>query len=131
MKNGAAPEKSTTPHIISGAGGIASGEAFGVPIVQLRYDYWQYFLALEQDLIETTYFVEPAAANFKTFSVAFARILLAAGSEIDVVCKMLCRQIEVSGKPKSIAKYRSAIMSHYPKLPTMRVLVVCWACSTA
>jgi hypothetical protein len=123
MKSDATPENIMPPHIISGVGGIASGEAFGTPTVQLRYDYWQYFLALEQDLIETTYFVEPAAANFKTFSVAFARILLAAGSEIDVVCKMLCRQIEVSGRPKNITDYRSAIISHYPKLPTMRVLV--------
>jgi len=123
MKNGTTPENSATPHIISGAGGTASGEAFGMPIVQLRYDYWQYFLALEHDLIETIYFVEPAAANFKTFSVAFARILLAAGSEIDVVCKMLCRQIDESGKPNNIVEYRSAITAHYPKFPTMRVLV--------
>jgi hypothetical protein len=36
---------------------------------------------------------------------------------------MLCRQIKAFGKPKNIVKYRSAILSHYPKLPTMRVLV--------
>ena len=36
---------------------------------------------------------------------------------------MLCRQIEVSGKPNNILKYQSAIMSQYPKLQTMRVLV--------
>jgi len=111
------------PHVISGVGGIASQEAFGRPTILTMYPHWQYYLALERDLMETTYFVEPVQQNFETFSVAYARILLAAGSEIDVIAKLICRQINPASKADTIDDYRNEIHARYPQLPIMRVLV--------
>ena len=58
----------------------------------MNLHYWQYFAALEADLAATARFVELASANMACYSVEFARILLTAGSEIDVLCKVLCQE---------------------------------------
>jgi len=113
---------SGSPHVIKPIG-IPSAESFGTPTLLKSYPYWQYFLAIERDLEATTQYVEPVHTNFKTFSVAFARILLSAGSEIDVVCQLLCRKLDKSSKADDIEKYRQEILARYPRFPTMRVLV--------
>jgi hypothetical protein len=123
MSDQSSPAQPQSPHVISGAGGIASNAAVGRPTVLTTYPHWQYFLALERDLVQTTYFVEPARDNFATYSVAYARILLTAGSEIDVVSKLLCQHANPGSKADSIDQYRHEITSHYPQFPTMRVLV--------
>jgi hypothetical protein len=115
--------KSEGSHSISDAGGIPSEEAFGRPTILTSYPHWQYFLALERDFVETTYFVEPMRPNFDTFSVAYARILLSAGSEIDVLCKLICHQINPASKAEKIDGYRKEILSRYPQFPFMRILV--------
>jgi hypothetical protein len=108
---------------ISEIEGIPSEGTFGHPAIITSYPHWQYFLALERDFVETTYFVEPVKPNFDTFSVAYARILLSAGSEIDVLCKLICRQISPASKAEKIDGYRKEIMSRYPRFPFMRILV--------
>jgi hypothetical protein len=123
MNNEHKLSKPSKLHSITGVGGILSDESFGEPTVLTSYSHWQYFLALEQDLIKTVYFVEPSKSNFSTFSVAFARILLSAGSEIDVLCKLLCRQIRIKSYAETIEDYRKDITSRYPKFSEMRVLV--------
>lgn len=68
--------------------------------MSLNYShYWQYFLAIEQSLRETARFVDFSKDNLDTYSIEFARILLTAGSEIDVICKMLCKQIDTTKNP--------------------------------
>ena len=56
--------------------------------------YWRYFLSIEGDLEKTTRYVEPVPANYGTYSIEFARILISAGSEVDVVSKALCRKLD-------------------------------------
>lgn len=75
--------------------------------------YWQYFIALEADLAATARFVEPVRPNMLCYSLEFARIILSAGSEIDVLCKVLCQQHEMTPKPANIEGYRLAIMERF------------------
>lgn len=53
---------------------------------------WNYFLALEQDLLRSTEFVEPSETNFSSYSNWFAKLLLLVGSEVDVVAKQICAE---------------------------------------
>lgn len=103
--------------------GIPSAEAFGTPTALKSYPYWQYFLALETDLDATTRYVEPARRNFATYSIEFARILLSAGAEVDVVAQVLCRRVDASFTASSIQHYRAHILSAFPRFPMMRVVV--------
>jgi hypothetical protein len=100
-----------------------SGEAFGTPTVLKSYPYWRYFLALEADLDATSRYVEPTRRNFTAYSIEFARILLAAGAEVDVVAQVLCRQVDPSSTASNIQQYRGKILSAFPRFPTMRVVV--------
>src|SRR6266496_4486996 len=81
---------------------------------QTTYQYWQYFLALDADLETISRYVEFNPANYNTFSIEFVRLILAAGSEIDVVAKLLCELIDPTKPCKNINDYRSIILSKYP-----------------
>jgi len=56
--------------------------------------HWNYFLALESDLERVSRYIEFDKANFKTYSIELAHLLLAASSEVDVVAKTLCQRID-------------------------------------
>ncbi|MDR4497348.1 MAG: hypothetical protein MRK02_05390 [Candidatus Scalindua sp.] len=81
--------------------------------------HWQYLITLDSDLKEVSRYVEISSANFNTFSIEFVRLLLAAGSEIDVVAKLLCKEIDDSKRRKDINDYRNVITTKYPKFHTM------------
>lgn len=88
----------------------------------MKLRYWQYFVALEADLAATARFVEPAPANMSCHSVEFARILLAAGSEVDVLCKVLCQEHGLTVSPRNIDGYRAAIIGRFPGFTGLEVL---------
>jgi hypothetical protein len=71
--------------------------------------HWNYFLAIERDLVDLSRYVEFDEKNFNCFSIEIARILLAAGAETDVVCKQICKGIKANSKAGKINQYRSEI----------------------
>jgi hypothetical protein len=77
--------------------------------------HWNYFLALERDLETTSRYIEFIEANFKTYSIELAHLLLASSSEIDVVIKSLCALIAPGEKRENIDDYRNIIKSHLPE----------------
>lgn len=91
------------------------------PLQLPQLPHWDYFLALCRDFQETTHYVELVSQNFPTYSTAFARLYLAAGSEIDVVAKLLCQSVNPTSTDKNIDQYRETIVSKYPDLPNVEV----------
>ena len=89
----------------------------------MTFKFWQFFLAIESDLTRTTRFVEFNEDNFKTYSVEFARILLSASSEVDVLFKELCSITNPNKSYNNIKDYRECITSNYPKFYTFEVLI--------
>jgi hypothetical protein len=86
--------------------------------------YWQFFTALETDLTFTARFVEPVAGNnMGCYSIEFARLLLSAGSEVDVLCKVLCKQHSLHVSPTNIDGYRAAITTRFPGFTKLPVLI--------
>ena len=80
---------------------------------------WQYLITLDSDLKDVSRYVDVRPENFCTFSIEFVRLILAAGSEIDVVAKLLCGKIDGSKQCKNINEYRDVIMIKYPKFHSM------------
>jgi hypothetical protein len=85
---------------------------------------WFFFLALESDLDATARYVEPTDANDNTYSIEFARILMSAAAEVEVVGKLLLasKGVSLPSKP-NIGQLRELFQKHYPKLPSMEVFV--------
>lgn len=76
------------------------------------YRYWQHFLALEADFAATARYVEFTEENFGAYSVEFAKLLLAVGSEIDVLCKVICEKLDSTAKRENIKHYRACFTKH-------------------
>lgn len=76
------------------------------------YRYWQHFLALEADFAATSRYVELSPQNFSAFSIEYAKLLLAVGSEIDVLCKIICENLDASAKRNNIDDYRACLTAH-------------------
>lgn len=85
--------------------------------------HWNYFLALERNVGELSRYVEFDQSNFDCFSIEIARILLAAGAEVDVVCKQICRAINANSRANNIGAYRNEIMSSFPGVAGFEVLL--------
>jgi len=76
------------------------------------YRYWQHFLALEADFAATSRYVEFSQKNFATFSIEYTKLLLAIGSETDVLCKIICERIDSAAPKGNIDQYRTCIAAH-------------------
>lgn len=78
--------------------------------------HWNYFLTLDVDTANLSRYVEFTEDNFEAHSVEMARILLAAASEVDVVAKLLCRNIDPNSKAGNINDYRTEIIGAVPRI---------------
>jgi hypothetical protein len=85
--------------------------------------HWNYFLALEHDLEVASRYVEFCEENMHTYSVELAHVLLAASSEVDVISKLLCKELEPSAPRGNIDQYREVLISKIPDLPAAQVVV--------
>jgi hypothetical protein len=87
--------------------------------------YWEYFLAIEDDLVKTSRYVEFNQDNYNTYSIEFARIILASSSEVDVIAKLLYPPIYKDGKEinRTICHHKKGITPRFPRFTTMEINV--------
>jgi len=85
--------------------------------------YWNYFLALENDLEQIARYIEFAEKNFKTYSIELAHLLLTASSEVDVVAKALCKKINPNAPTKDINDYKKTIKKQLPDMIKEEVFI--------
>lgn len=84
---------------------------------------WQYVLMLDSDLKKMSRFVDIRQENFETFSIEFVRLLLAAGSEIDVVAKLLYKKIHSVHSAKNIDDCRKGITAKYSNFYQLKITI--------
>ena len=75
--------------------------------------YWEYFLSIESDLDKCSRYVDFSSNNFDTYSVEFARIIMAAAAEFDTVAKAFCRLIDPASNARNISEYADKILQKY------------------
>ena len=85
--------------------------------------HWNYFIALEQDLETLSRYIEFNEHNFSVYSIELAHLLFAAGSEVDVVAKLLCKRFQPSANPDNINDYRDTLLDKLPDLPTINIFM--------
>lgn len=88
-----------------------------------KLQHWNYFLSIEEDLVSLSRYIEFTEENFSAYSLELARILFAAASEIDVVAKQLCNQIDGAHKVGKISDYRRIIRPALPLLENTRASI--------
>ena len=82
---------------------------------------WNYYLTLEQDLSNTSKYVEPSSQE-TVFSFEFAKIIILANTEVETTFKSICKHI--TGEEKgSIADYKDVILKKYPLIVTAETTI--------
>jgi hypothetical protein len=81
----------------------------------VSYPHWEYFLSIEADLADAARYVEFHEDNKDTYSVKFARVIVASGAEFGAVANRLCALIDPSKTPDRINQYCPIIIKKYPK----------------
>ncbi len=85
----------------------------------MQYPHWEYFQTLVDDIDKLSRYIEITKDNYKVYSIELVRILLAVGSEVDVVAKLLCQSVPDSKPCKNINDYRTTLCEVYPSLPAI------------
>ena len=83
--------------------------------------YWKQFLLLEKEFRKTTKYVAISIENNKTFSDFYAKLLLQIGSEVDVVAKLLCKEINAASTADKIDQYKNEILPVHPEVENVTV----------
>jgi hypothetical protein len=87
----------------------------------LSLTHWNYFLAVEQDTIGLSRYVEFSTANFSTYSVEIARLLMTATQDIDVLAKQVCDHH--GNNSHNERGYRAFLPGQYPNLCNHEVVL--------
>ncbi len=88
-----------------------------------HYNHWNYFLNLEQDLIQLSRFIEFSEDNYETYSQELAKVFLTASSEADVVLKEICKILGLDKKKPNICDYRKIIQNKLPDIINETVFI--------
>ncbi len=91
-------------------------------------NYWQYYIELEKQVIETQRFVAFDSKNNATFSMEYIKLLQVICSEIDVVGKAIGQHFNPSfvvDKKTNINKWGYAVQNALPTIQTTQVIF--WA----
>jgi len=76
--------------------------------------HWNYFLSLEEDFLRISRYIQFHKSNNKTYSIEFARLILAACSEVDVVAKAITGHL--GARTKSIDAHMNVMLRSYPNI---------------
>ena len=90
---------------------------------QNHKNYWRYFLTIEDDLIKLSRFIEFSNENYSTYSMELVRILLVSCSEIDVLLKLLCKELKPDCDCKNIGKYADVILEKIPLIQELEIYI--------
>lgn len=78
---------------------------------------------MERDLEVLSRYVEFSAENFDCYSLEMARVLMAAGAEVDVVCRLLCKKVNPDSTADNINAYRGELLAAYQAIPAFEVVL--------
>lgn len=83
---------------------------------------WNYFLVLEDDMNNTTRYIEPLG-NEEVWSFEFLKTLILSCTEVESIFKIMCREIDDTKSAGDIGTYKSTILQKYPKVVDAKVTV--------
>ena len=74
--------------------------------------YWSYYLLLERDFLDTERYLAIDELNFKAYSNEYIKQYQTICSEIDVIAKSFCKELDSNFRGKNIDTYCKAIIDN-------------------
>lgn len=91
-------------------------------ISEFKKNYLNHYLLLEQDFKTTTEYVTVSEDNYSTYSVAYLKLLLTIGSEIDVMLELLAKLYEPTTKENGFGCSK-VILKHETDIKSLEIQV--------
>ena len=85
--------------------------------------HWNYFLAVEVELVACARYVEFSRANYACYSNEFAKLIVLAAAEVDSIWQELCAHLNPSAKAEKIIDYYPILLARYPLLTQCEVAI--------
>ena len=88
--------------------------------------FWSQYISLEKEFTETLLYVALDVNNETAYSQAYSKLMLEIGSEIDVVFKEYCKEIDPAFKSsyRTIGRYKESIIKNIPDFITQEVSLI-------
>ncbi len=85
-------------------------------------DSWNYYLTIEQELAETSRFVEPVGQEL-VYSFEFARIIIISCVEVEALLKAICNLKAPNPKEqyRNMKQYKNTILNIIPEISVAKV----------
>jgi hypothetical protein len=78
--------------------------------------YWNYFLSIEDDIVELARWIEFHKDNYECYSIEMARLLMTCSAEVDVLAKLLCKDFFGEPTAESINAYQETFFNNFPAI---------------
>lgn len=86
--------------------------------------YWRYYLILEENFLDTEQYLAIDEINFSSFSNEYIKQYQTICSEIDVIAKSYCREIDTHFRGGTINTYCKCIIDSNPDFETRTIKVM-------
>ncbi len=85
-------------------------------------NYVNHYLLLEKDFEETKQYVTIAEDNFEAYSVAYLKLLLTIGSEIDVMLEVVAKEYDVNSSENGFGCSK-VLLEHEPDVKKLEIML--------
>ena len=92
--------------------------------IEFMRRYWNYYLLLEKNFLETEQYLAIDELNFEAFSNEYIKQYQTICSEIDVIAKSYCKEINNSFNGDKINSYCKCIIENEPDFSSRKVKLV-------
>lgn len=85
--------------------------------------HWNYFLAVESELLTCTRYVEFCQDNYSCYSNEFSKIIVLAASEVDSIFQETCKHLDPTSNATKITDYYPVIARRFHRLSACEVSI--------
>lgn len=95
-------------------------------VLEFRNTYWNYYVQLENDFFSYSPYCEIDPCNDNAFSVKYLQLILSVCSEIDSICKTLCKILDenLDLDTAGMYDYMPILNKNYPTFATEKVEIL-------
>ena len=86
-------------------------------------NYWNYFLLLEQDFLNTEKYISIDINNAHSFSIEYLKLYLSVCSEVDVILKTFCKLVDNAYKGDNIMEHLYLLTNQFNYLTEQKVIL--------
>lgn len=95
-------------------------------VLEFRNTYWNYYVQLENDFFSYSPYCEIDPCNDNAFSVKYLQLILSVCSEIDSICKTLCKILDenLNLDTAGMYDYMPILNKNFPTFATEKVEIL-------